>query len=224
MTINEMASAIRNHIKDGLSGAVANYSYSIEQLQEEIILMRNKLLMERSRQGKVNLKQYYQTMPGVILEPADISASPVLKSFKRALGFTIPRVLSTVNDDYEVILAYTLDNERSFKIYRTTDYRDHKYRLKTKRAPFIYLDTSIDGQGMIKGWLMNTTSYETIRSITLQGVFTNPLDVPGFGLDTEFPGTMESQNDIIAALTAQYVQYYRGMNIAPQPNTQTDLS
>ena len=99
-----------------------------------------------------------------------------------------------------------------------------KYRLKTKRAPFIYLDTSIDGQGMIKGWLMNTTSYETIRSITLQGVFTNPLDVPGFGLDTEFPGTMESQNDIIAALTAQYVQYYRGMNIAPQPNTQTDLS
>jgi len=180
MTLTQIASAIRNHIKDGLSGDVANHSYSIEQLEQEIILMRNKILMERSRAGKVNLKQYYQTMAGVILEPEDISGNPKFKAYKRALKFTIPRILSTVNDDYEVITAFTIDNERSFKIYRTTDYRDHKYRVKTKRAPFIYLDTSMDKDGNIPGWLMNTTSYENVRAITLQGVFANPMDVPGF--------------------------------------------
>lgn len=222
MTLNEIASAIRNHISDGLSGAVANYSYSIEQLQAEIILMRNKLLSERSRQGKVNLKQYYQTYPGIILHPKDISASPVLKAYKKALGFTSPRILATINDDYEVVLAYTLDNERTFKVYRTIAYRDHKYRQKTKRAPFVYLDTSTDAEGFVQGWLLNTGSYESIRSINLQAVFANPLDVPGFTEDTEFPAPLESQNDIIAALTAQYVQYYRQMNIIPRSNTQTD--
>jgi len=224
MTLNEIASAIRNHISDGLSGAVANYSYSIEQLQAEIILMRNKLLSARADQSKVNLKQYYQTYPGVILQPADISASPVLKSYKRALGFTSPKILSTINDDYEVVLIHTIDNERSFKIYRTTEYRDHKYRQKTKRAPFVYLDTSTDKNGFVKGWLMNTGQYEGIRSINIQAVFANPMDVPGFTEDTEFPSTFESQNDIIAALSAQYIQYYRQLNLAPQPNTQTSKS
>ena len=222
MTLNEIASAIRNHISDGLSGAVANYSYSIEQLEAEITLMRNKLLFERARQGKVNLKQYYQTYPGVILEPADISASPVLTAYKRALGFSSPRILSTINDNYEVVLIHTIDNERTFKVYRTIDYRDHKYRQKTKRAPFVYLDTSTNAEGTVKGWLMNTGSYESIRAITIQAVFADPMDVPGFNGDSEYPAPLESQNDIIAALTAQYVQYYRQMNIVQRPNTQTD--
>lgn len=222
MTLNEIASAIRNHISDGLSGAVANYSYSVEQLKEEIILMRNKLLFERATAGKVNLKQYYQTYPGVILNPEDISASKVLTSYKRALGFTSPRIISTINDESEVVLIYTINNERSFKVYRTIEYRDHKYRQKTKRAPFVYLDTTIDAEGFVKGWLMNTTQYESIRAITIQAVFSNPMDVPGFNEDKEFPAPLESQNDIITALTAQYVQYYRQMNIIPRPNTATD--
>ena len=223
MTLNEIASAIRNHISDGLSGAVANYSYSVEQLEAEIILMRNKLLSERSRQGKVNLKQYYQTYPGIILDVKDISASPVLQAYKRSLSFTSPKILSTINDDYEVVLIYTIDNERSFKVYRTTDYRDHKYRQKTKRSPFVYLDTSTDSNGFVKGWLLNTGKYESIRALTMQAVFANPMDVPGFNNESEFPAPLESQNDIIAALTAQYVQYYRQMNIAPQPNTGTSI-
>jgi len=221
MTLNEIVATVRNNISDGLSGLVGNYSYSIEQLAEEVVLMRAKLLVSRLMRGKVQLKYYYQTIDYVMLKPQDISGVDHMPSGKKSLGFIIPSILSSINDDSEIVMVYTLDRERRFKVYRTIAYRDHKYRIKTKRSPFVYLDTSPDGDGMISGYLMNTGRYESIRSLVVQGVFSNPMDVKGMTADVEFPCPLEMQNDIISAMTSQYVIYYRQLNVPPLPNTQT---
>lgn len=216
-----MSSAIRNNISDGLSGLVANYSYSIEQLEDEVILMRAKLLTEWLRKGVVNIKYFYQTFGNVSLIPVDISVSPELRSYVNSLGFSVPRIISTINDDNESVLAYTLDRSRQFKVYRSINFRDHKYKLKTKRAPFVYLDTSTTTEGMLNGYLMNTGKYESIRAMIIQAVFSNPMDVPGYTRFKEFPAPLEMQNDIISRITGRYVNYYRQLNLPKLPNTQT---
>jgi hypothetical protein len=50
MTLSEMASAVRNHVADGLNG-ISSTSFSLEQLQDEILLTTSAVIVKLSAQG-----------------------------------------------------------------------------------------------------------------------------------------------------------------------------
>lgn len=220
MTLDEMKSAIRNHVHDGLMGQVPDISYSVEQLEEEIMNMRAKLLNGYSAAGKkLNLNYFIQTIDTIPIESIDLAEASVFNTGFNKLGIKVPKIAATIGD---IAIEYLgpVDKSKKFKIYFDTDFNDHEYRPRTNRTPYAWLDTSVKASGNII-YLFNMGRYPKMRYMSIRAVLNDPRDVPGgLGEYTEFPCPGWMQDEIISNLTERYVRYYRQLNIPPFASSQ----
>ena len=228
MTLNEITSAIRNRVSDGLSGNISNQAYSIKQLEEEVDLERSSYIQKFADSGrKLNPNYMYQTVDGLKVLCQDLSQNA-------PCGFTsgdgVPAVkiqpIASTFDDSAVEYFGLMNKQEKFIVYFDTDSAiNHKYRVKTAKRPFIWIDTTQDGDGMMTAYLLNAGKYFNLKYMSIRAIFEHPSrigsNVPDFG-DKEYPAPGHVQNAIIDALTEKYVRYFRQMNIPPIPNEQTD--
>lgn len=225
MTINEITSAIRNRVADGLSGNISNQAYSLDQLNDEVDLQRADFTHKYSGTNKLNTKYLLQTIDSICLECRDLSKDCVLKSGDQVPSIKIPQLLSTF-DDSAIEFIGLVNKQEAFKVYYSTDeIRNHQYRRHTKHKPFVWVDNTLDDESMITLYFFNMGNDNPLQYVSIRAMFERPTWVskidPVFD-EKEYPAPAHMQNSIIDALTEKYVRYFRQLNIPTQPNTQTD--
>lgn len=222
MTLAEMASAVRNHVVDGLNG-VSSTSFTTEQLQDEIILTTAAVIVKLTAQGLIDINKLTQRIDGIRIECKDLSANCSVSSAIGAPHFLIPNVNRAAAEPIQFL--GTIDGELSFKIYYDRDFRYHKYRLATSKRPFAWVSTTPDADGMHDVFLFNMGKYNELRFISMDALFDNPYDLlrtPYYAqfVASEFYAPSYVQKEVIDTLTQQYVNYYRQLHMSQKPNTQ----
>lgn len=222
MTLSEMASAIRNHVVDGLNGASAT-AFSKAQLRDEIIQTTSTVIMEYSAQGVLDASKLSQKIDGIRVECKDVSANCAVKAEKSAPHFTIPNLNRGVANP--ILFMGSPDGELSFKVYMDREYRYHKHRLSTKSKPFAWVSSVANAAGLFDVFLFNTGKYNALQFISIDAIFDNPYDILKTDYYEQFSGTeyyapTVVQARVIDLLTQKYVNYYRQLNTPIKPNTQ----
>jgi len=219
MTINEFGSAARNHIHDGLKGAISNISYSKEQLIDEAFQVRNALIMKYSMQGKFDFSSMYMTFDSIPINEIDMSNSMTqIRSGICRSYILLPKPSVTFN---KVAIEYIGDVTKgnSFKIYNNANWKSHQYKFRINKNPFVYLDTSIRSDGRIMAYLYNMNEIKDQRYMTVKMIPENPisfiedLDCCTDVYDTEFPAPDWLQKEVLDIVVNTYVTQYRKMNI-----------
>jgi hypothetical protein len=226
MTHNEIASAVRNHVVDGLSGAVSDQEFSIHQLHDEVDLTRASLVYALSLTQKIDLGSLSQTKSNIPV---------VCRSMNSACDFylpgdSIPSIsipkISRLGKGSPILYLGTNDMRDPIDVYyNITDIRDHEIRMTTKHRPFAWVDLgSENGTGMTDIWLFNTESYIGLKFLKVIGVYDYPAQVISeYSMDeTEYPAPPSIQLQIINTLTEKYIRYYRSLNVLPLGNEQAD--
>jgi len=150
MTAMEMASAIRGHVSDGLSGNITTQAYSLAQLYDEIDLKRSKLIHQYLHTGKLNTVQLMQPM-----DRLQLICKPLEKFCGNYTGDSVPSVrvpmIATAFNKEDAISYLGLGNkQQSFKVYfDVDDIINHKFRFKTGHRPFAWVDTAAEADNWI---------------------------------------------------------------------------
>jgi hypothetical protein len=222
MTLAQMASTIKNRVVDGLNG-VSSTSFSIEQLQDEIILNTATTLMTLTEKGLLDMSKIAQRVDGVRVECKDLSANCLVESELSAPHFVIPNINRNIQDP--IVFLGSVDGSMSFKVYYDRDYRFHKHRLATARKPFAWVSTTANSDGLYDVFLFNLGKYNGIKFISMDAVFDNPGDLsrtPYFEqfYSAEFYAPLHVQDIVLDNITQKYVNYHRQLHMVAKPNTQ----
>jgi len=227
MTLNEISSTIRNRISDGLSGNITNVAYSLEQIEDEIDLMRAALVEKfKNTPNKVDPRHLTQTMDRLCVECKDLGNNSQCLS-KISTGMGIPSVSIPAFVGENLYYVGTVDKMHDFKIYfDIADIENHVYRPRTSKKPFVWADLgSRDSQGFITLWFFNMGPNNPIKYISTSSILEKPmlslLLNPEYG-EMEYPAPAHIIEAIIEGLVNKYVFNYRKLNIPPLPNTQAD--
>ena len=230
MTVEELGGTIRNRMHDGLKGEIKNVSYSVSQLISEAFLLRSRLIYEESKKGKRDFTAFYQTFDSIPVHEMDISTHSSIKSGICVSYIKFPGIATLLEDmAIEYIGMNNKDiDAKTFTIYYDDRFKTHQKKLRVSKNPFVYVDTDVDKEGFLKGYLYNVGKYKDKQYLTVRGIFDNPMVFMNMECCTEFlkdefpaPGWM--QDIIIERLSMSMVEQYRKMNIPEMSNKQTDI-
>ena len=174
MTLSEMASAVSNHVRDGLDG-VSSSAFSIDQLKDEILLATTSIIVKLTAQGLLDINKLSQRVDGISIECKDLSANCNVEAAVNAPHFVIPNINRAVQDPIQFL--GTMDGGLSIKVYYDRDYRYHKYRLATSKRPFAWVSTVPNSIGLHDVFLFNMGKYNALKFISIDAIFDNPYDL-----------------------------------------------
>lgn len=222
MTLEQMASAIRNHIGQGLK-EVDDFAYSVEQLKDEIGAMWNALILELSKAGLFNPAYFAQKQDNIDIQlgvfPHD-SGHPS----KRVPYIKIPMPAMTVGDK-SIIYLGPADLSMDFTRYYDSSFNDHRYSRVVGNRPHVYVDLSGDGDGHAYAYIFGIEG-SSLSKMAIRLVPNDPLkimnDAGTFGDDEEFPAPGSVQDMIIDRITKRYLAFYKNPVQPNEPNTNTD--
>ena len=224
MTLEEMASAIRNNVGGGLR-EVYNHAYSITQLEDEISNMRGQLILENSQTGILKPAFFLQKIDNLELKLVRFPYGGYSNSPDRVLHTEIPKLAPT-SDNTAISFFGPPDFNLDIKRYFDDSFNSHKYSRVIKKRPYVYIDLSINGEGKHDSYFFNIEG-NNLRTASIRAIFDNPVKLMEeqglFAHEEEFPAPLAIQEMIVDRLTAKYVEYYRKMNQGYQPNTETDI-
>lgn len=222
MTLDQIASTIRNHVVDALGGA-SETTFSIEQLKDEIMTAASGAVARLAAQGVIQITELAQRLDGIAVATRDLSLECPVGSELCAPHFEIPNLNRAI--DSPIIFLGSLDSKLSFKVYYNRDYRYHRYRLATSRKPFAWVSSSKNVKGLYDVFLFNMGKYNTIKFLSMDVLLDNPYDLlatPYYNqfAEAEFYAPLLVQEEIIDKLTQKYVNYYRQLHMQIKPNVQ----
>lgn len=225
MTIKQIASAVLNHIYDGLKGAVANIAVSVEQLEDEVVAERNTIIKEYLLKGALDLQEMYLSIDCVEVNCDSMAkcCDPDINQFgKKALHFEIPPIVF-LNGIPTIKFIGSIDRTVAYKVYTDNSYKYHKYKKRNADRPYVYVDTTINSNGMIDCYIFNMPLVKTIAVVAM---FYDPRQLMAFNCCADEDLYTECgliTNDIIHRLTQKYMMWYRQGMLPQVPNTQTTL-
>ena len=217
-----MASAIRNHVVDGLNGVDVT-SFSMVQLEDEILMNAPGIILELSTKGIIDIGRLPQRIDGIKVAEKDLSANCTVEAESCAPHFEIPNINRAATEP--ILYLGTMDGSLSFKVYYDRDYRFHKYRLATSKKPFAWISSAVNSEGLYDVFLFNLGRYSNIQFLSMDILLDNPYDL----LNTdyydqfsaaEFYAPLIVQTAIIDKITQKYIGYYRQLHAQPKPNIQ----
>ena len=224
MTLKQMASAIRNHVVDGVKGA-HNEAFSTEQLMHEIILQAETLIIQSIKQGILKRNGLTQRLDGVEIHCADMSGNCEIDSQMSAPHITVPKLSQLFDISESIEYLGPMDNTYNIQVYSNSDYRYHKYNQVTGNKPYAWVNTTSIVPGMYEIYFFNLGKYNNLKFVSISALFENPYEI----LNTpyadqfstaEFYAPIMIQSQVIDILTQKYINYYRQLNTPVQPNTQ----
>ena len=166
MTIDAIASAVYNNVYSGLGGITSNPKISIEQIQDEVIAERNQVMREFLLKGVLNLDELYLAINCVEVDCDYMSKCCDLKVGEKALHFEIPPIVNLGGID-TVRFVGSIDRSTRYNIYTDEAYRFHKHRKYSADSPYVYIDTAINKNGNMDGYIFNVNFVKYISVIAL---------------------------------------------------------
>lgn len=225
MNISQLASAVRNHVYDGLRGAVTNQALSIEQLEDEVVAERNTIIKEYFLKGVILLQELYSAINCVPVDCESMAKCCNLPSDigKKALHFEIPPILM-LNGANTIAFVGSIDRQEQYSIYTDVSYKYHFYKKRGSKQPFVYIDPTINNNGNMDGYIFNVP---LVKYISIVAIFMDPRKLCEFSCcanDESLTDMGVISNDILHRLTEKYIRYYRQLQLPINPpNTQAPL-
>ena len=131
--------------------------------------------------------------------------------------FEIPQLVNDFGDD-AISFIGSIDREISFKVYTDKSYRYHKYKMRGKDKPYVFIDTTPNENNMYDGWVFNAPMLERL---TVVGIFKDLRQVEDFSCCFEDLNNISFIDaEIKERVTKKKLAYYRSNYISPQPNDQ----
>lgn len=222
--IEKLASAIHNNVLSGLRGYHTNYSVSMEQLEDEIIIERLQILKEYSLKGILPVKDLYLSINCIPIDCKSIDRCKC--NFKNDLQdsptahFEIPQLL---NDYGSVSIDYigSTDRQLPFLYYTSsTAFRNRKYKKRGKNKPYVWIDTTPNENGMYDCFVFNAP---LLSMISITAIFKDPRQLEKYSCCVDMQDNNMSfiDNEIIKRLTEKYIRYYRQFAMPLKPNDQS---
>lgn len=160
----------------------------------------------------------------IALNCIDVDCKDKSRCCKANYGKTTPHfeipvlAMELGNDAIEFIGS--VDREVQFVFYTDTTYQYHKYRKRNANKPYVYVETTLNENGMFDAWIFNAPFIKTISVI---GIFRDPRQLEGYNCCNE--NTYLNIDSMAAAikerLVRKYLLYYRQLKTPQLPNTQT---
>lgn len=204
MNVKQIASAVLSHIYDGLKGAVANIAVSQEQLEDEVVAERNTIIKEYLIKGVANLQEVYSAINCVDVKCASMSKCCELGDLgQKALHFEIPPVL-LLSGVSTIKFIGSIDQKEKYQVYTNNDYKYHQYKKRGANKPYVYLDTTVNSNGMIDGYIFNVP---LVKMISVVAVFLDPRKLVEFNCCADEEIVTDCgiiSNDIVHRLTQKY--------------------
>ncbi|MEG0773663.1 hypothetical protein [Clostridium sp.] len=166
MTIEAISSAVLNNIYSGLAGLNANIKISIEQLVDEVVAEKNHIMREFLLNGLVSLDELYLAINCVEVSCDYRSKCCNLQVGEKALHFEIPPIVYLNNVD-TIRFIGSIDRNTKYSVYTDQAYRFHKYRRYGSENPYVYIDTAINTNGNMDGYIFNVSFVKYISVIAL---------------------------------------------------------
>jgi hypothetical protein len=224
MTLNQIASIADSDIRTGLKG-VSNYSYTLPMLERELIVLRNRIIATNSRKPGFRSEGFTQSINCINVDREQLSKCPANVSSidDPIMHIELPMMDVNLLDTVIDYLGPATRSERSWKIYYNEDFKLHKHKPATACLPYVYLDPTSNGKGMLDGFIFNFRG--NVKYLSYTGIPQNPEDAELFqchGPLENFPAPDWAVEEMLRRVTTKYVQYYRQLHAPTQVNDQTD--
>lgn len=166
MTIEQIASAVYNNTATGLAGITSNPKISVEQLQDEVVAERNQIMREFLLKGILTLDELFLAINCIEVDCDYMSKCCDLQVGEKALHFEIPPIIY-INGIDTIRFVGSIDRHTRYNIYTDETYRFHKYRKNKPGSPYVYIDTAINSNGNMDGYIFNVPFVKYISVIAL---------------------------------------------------------
>lgn len=227
MDLEHLASAIENEVYSGLAGLNnSNIAMSIEQLEDEIVALREEIIMEWWRNGILQKDDLLMALNCVVVDCKDPSKCDICKPYygeagRSELHFEIPQLVSGIGND-ALFFVGSADRQVKYRVYFSPiQAKYHKYRKRTLNKPYVYIEKTPNENGKYDGWIFNLPF---VKNITVIGIFKDPRDLEKLGCDGNCDNTNGDlgsvSNEIKERLVKQKLYYYRNAWAPPQQNNQ----
>jgi len=217
MNVNELASAIRNNISNGLKG-VTNISYSLEQIVDEIYLERNSLIKEYMIKGLLPLEELAHAIDCIQLDKANLFKCKV--ECATLQHFEIPKFSNTVTNP--IIYIGTTDRMQPFKVYTDYSYLYHKHSRGIANKPYVWVDTALNSNGKYDGYVYNLP---LVKCISVVAIWEDLREIAEYDCVGEVNMPDFVKKEILTRISERYIRYYRQLNQPIiQNNTQVSTS
>ncbi|MBQ0113244.1 MAG: hypothetical protein KBT03_08965 [Bacteroidales bacterium] len=220
MTIEAIASAIYNNVVTGLAGINSNPKISIEQLKDEVVAERNQIIREFLANGFVSLEELFLAINCIEVSCDYMSKCCELPIGAKALHFEIPPIVN-IKGANTVKFVGSIDREIKFNVYTDEAYRYHKYKKRGADSPYVYIDTAINSNGNMDGYIFNLPFTKYISIIAL---FQDPRRLAEWDCCANDGDTLTEcgvlSDEIMKRITEKYIRWYRQLATPVLPNTQ----
>ena len=219
MTIEQIASAVYNNTVTGLAGITSNPKISVEQLQDEVVAERNQIMREFLLKGILTLDELFLAINCIEVDCDYMSKCCDLQVGEKALHFEIPPIIY-INGIDTIRFVGSIDRHTRYNIYTDETYRFHKYRKNKPGSPYVYIDTAINSNGNMDGYIFNVPF---VKYISVIAIFLDPRKLLEFDCCNDPEAITECgiiSNDIIHRLTEKKIRYYRQLAMPITPNDQ----
>lgn len=220
MTVKEISAAIYNHLVTALQGYNANPSVSLEQLEDEVIAERQQVLKEYILNGVINLEELYSALNCVDVDCSYMSKCCDLQAGKKALHFEIPPIMHIAGAP-SIKFIGSIDRQVKYKVYIDDSYKYHEYKRRKSDAPYVYLDTAINSNGNIDGYIFNL---DFVKTISVVALFSDPRKLLEWDCCSGDPDKYLEcgllSNEIIRRLSSKYMAWYKSAQTPVNYNNQ----
>lgn len=150
MEFSKLVSSIYNDIVGGLSGYNANPAISMEQLEDEVVEMRQAVVKDFYLKNLLNKDDLAIALNCVSVDCAD-PAKCCSPSGKTQLHFEIPQLMDDIGEDAIKFIG-SADREVSYDvIFNKEQIKSRKYRRRGANEPYVYIEKTPNKNGFYDG-------------------------------------------------------------------------
>lgn len=221
MNLDALTSAIYNNVVTGLKGTTQNFSFTLEQIADEIIEERLTLIKEYLLKNILPFNEVSRTIRCVPVDCKDLERCCALDSAENTKWkhFEIPALMSDFGQDVIQFIGPS-DYSVNYKAYLNNYWRHHNKKMRKSNRPYVWIDTNPNANGKFDGFIFNQPPL--MDQITITAIFKDPRQLQEYSCcESEDNSFSFLERDIKMRLTERYFRYFRQV---PTPITPNDLT
>lgn len=219
MELSKIASAVYNDIMAGLAGMNANPTISMEQLEDEVVEVRQTVIKDFYSKNILNKNDLMMAINCVEVDCKDQGKCCKFDANKNALHFEIPQLMDGLGDD-AIFYVGSVDRHQPYSVFfEPSIMKFYKYRMRGKDQPYVYIEKTPNENNMYDGWIFNVPF---VKYITVIGIFKDLRQLEEYNCcqSPEYLDFGFISNEVKNRLTKAKMQYYRQYYQQPKPTDQ----
>lgn len=220
MNLIQLTSAIHNNIISGLKGESVNIPYTLEQIEDEIIIERMSVIKELSLKGLLPAKDLMIKIPCVELDCGSLDRCCNTTYEKDKIKhFELPQLINDFGLEGISFIGST-DGINAYRVYTDMSWRYNQYKISKNIRPFVWIDMTPNKNGKYDGFLFNNNFAQRLMVMMIPK---DPRDLATFSCcemkDINIPSVIDVE--IEKRVTERLLRYYRLTAMPITPNDQT---